>query len=100
MTGNLLGNLPLQYNDGPDFCTVKDATGGDFALTVQPELLQLMEKALYEAAAAVASIRSRVGQIKKANETAAADSSFRIENACDQLLEAAASFERAAAHHS
>lgn len=42
----LMGNLPLQYFDGPDYCTVKDATGGDFALTVQPELLKEMEAAL------------------------------------------------------
>lgn len=41
----LLGNLPLQYEDGPDFCTVTDSTGGAFALTVQPELMQLMELA-------------------------------------------------------
>jgi hypothetical protein len=42
----LVGNLPLQYFDGPDYCTVKDATDGDFALTVQPELMKLMEDAL------------------------------------------------------
>jgi hypothetical protein len=42
----LVGNLPLQYFDGPDYCTVKDATGGNFALTVQPELMKLMEDAL------------------------------------------------------
>lgn len=41
----LLGNLPLRYNDGPDYCTVTDATGGAFALTVQPELMRLMERA-------------------------------------------------------
>lgn len=45
-SSSLIGNLPLQYADGPDFCTVKDATGGDFALTVQPELMQMMERAL------------------------------------------------------
>ena len=45
---SLTGNLPLQYTDGPDFCTVKDATGGDFALTVQPELMQMMERALLD----------------------------------------------------
>lgn len=39
----LLGNLPLQYADGPDYCTVTDATGGAFALTVQPELMKLLE---------------------------------------------------------
>ena len=41
----MLGKLPLQYVDGPDYCTVTDATGGAFALTVQPELMKLMEKA-------------------------------------------------------
>lgn len=41
----LRGNTPLQYFDGPDYCTVKDSTGGDFCLTVQPELLQRMEQA-------------------------------------------------------
>lgn len=40
-----LGNLPLQYADGPDYCTVTDATGGAFALTVQPELMKIMEAA-------------------------------------------------------
>lgn len=38
--------LPLQYEDGPDYCTVKDAQGRDFALTVQPKFLQAMERAL------------------------------------------------------
>jgi len=38
--------LPLSYIDGPDYCTVKDATGADFALTVQPKLMQAMEIAL------------------------------------------------------
>ena len=38
--------LPLQYEDGPDFCTVRDAQGRDFALTVQPDLMKAMEKAL------------------------------------------------------
>lgn len=40
--------LPLQYEDGPDYCTVKDAQGRDFALTMQPELMQAMERALRE----------------------------------------------------
>lgn len=40
--------LPLQYEDGPDYCTVKDALGRDFALTVQPKMMQAMEKALRE----------------------------------------------------
>lgn len=40
--------LPLQYEDGPDFCTVRDAQGRDFALTVQPDLMKAMEKALSE----------------------------------------------------
>jgi hypothetical protein len=43
--GELLGNLPPQYVDGPDYCTVTDATGEAFARTVQPELMKLMEKA-------------------------------------------------------
>lgn len=38
--------LPLQYEDGPDYCTVKDAQGRDFALTMQPDLMRAMEKAL------------------------------------------------------
>jgi len=38
--------LPLQYEDGPDYCTVKDAQGRDFALTTQPDLMKAMEKAL------------------------------------------------------
>lgn len=40
--------LPLQYEDGPDYCTVKDAQGRDFALTMQPELMRAMERALRE----------------------------------------------------
>jgi hypothetical protein len=39
----MLGNLPLQYADGPDYCTVTDVTGGAFALTVQPDLMKLLE---------------------------------------------------------
>lgn len=38
--------LPLQYEDGPDYCTVRDALGRDFALTMQPELMKAMEAAL------------------------------------------------------
>ena len=38
--------LPLQYEDGPDYCTVRDAQGCDFALTMQPDLMKAMEKAL------------------------------------------------------
>lgn len=40
--------LPLRYEDGPDYCTVKDAQGRDFALTVQPKLLQKLEQAIGE----------------------------------------------------
>jgi hypothetical protein len=40
--------LPLQYEDGTDYCTVKDAQGRDFALTVQPEMMKAMERALRE----------------------------------------------------
>lgn len=38
--------LPLQYEDGPDYCTVRDALGRDFALTMQPDLMKAMEAAL------------------------------------------------------
>ncbi len=38
--------FPLRYEDGPDYCTVKDARGKDFALTVQPDVLKEMEIAL------------------------------------------------------
>lgn len=41
-----LRRLPLQYEDGPDYCTVKDAQGRDFALTMQPDLMKAMEKSL------------------------------------------------------
>jgi len=37
--------LPLRYEDGPDYCTVTDAQGNSFCLTVQPELLKAMEEA-------------------------------------------------------
>jgi hypothetical protein len=47
-----------------------------------------------EAQALVASIRTRVGQIKHAQENPTADSWLRIEIACKKLVEAAASFER------
>ncbi len=46
MTCSGESKLPLQYEDGPDYCTVRDAQGRDFALTVQPELMKAMEKAL------------------------------------------------------
>ncbi|WP_439398772.1 hypothetical protein ACRQ5Q_15320 [Bradyrhizobium sp. PMVTL-01] len=42
----VLAKMPLQYEDGPDYCTVRDAQGRDFALTVQPDLMKAMEKAL------------------------------------------------------
>ena len=38
--------LPLQYEDGADYCTVRDAQGRDFALTMQPDLMKAMESAL------------------------------------------------------
>jgi hypothetical protein len=44
----------------------------------------------------VASIRSSIGQIKKAQEKPTANSWLKIEIACDKLMDAAASFERAA----
>lgn len=46
MTDSGESKLPLQYEDGPDYCTVRDAQGRDFALTVQPDLMKAMEKAL------------------------------------------------------
>jgi hypothetical protein len=42
----MLARLPLEYIEGQDFCTVRDATGADFALTIRPQLMQLMERAL------------------------------------------------------
>lgn len=46
MTDSGESKLPLQYEDGPDYCTVRDAQGRDFALTMQPDLMRAMEKAL------------------------------------------------------
>lgn len=46
MTDGGESKLPLQYEDGPDYCTVRDAQGRDFALTMQPDLMKAMEKAL------------------------------------------------------
>lgn len=46
MTDSGESKLPLQYEDGPDYCTVKDAQGRDFSLTMQPELMKAMERAL------------------------------------------------------
>lgn len=43
---SLKEKLPLRYEDGPDYCTVTDAQGNPFCLTVQPELLKAMEEAL------------------------------------------------------
>lgn len=40
--------FPLQYEEGPDYCTVRDAQCRDFALTVQPNILKAMERALEE----------------------------------------------------
>jgi len=64
-TAELLGNLPLRYIDGPDYCTVKDATDGDFALTIQPDLLRLMEQAAIE----FASLKARIADLES-NEKA------------------------------
>lgn len=50
-----------------------------------------------EAQAFLASIRTRVGQIKKAQQTPTADAWGQIEIACDKLLDAAKSFERSLA---
>ncbi|MFA5951536.1 MAG: hypothetical protein WC807_14750 [Hyphomicrobium sp.] len=50
--------FPLQYIDGPDYCTVKDATGAYFALTVQPNVMKLMEKAFVELASALSLQKS------------------------------------------
>jgi hypothetical protein len=47
-----------------------------------------------EAEAFLASIRTRVGQIKKAQRTPTVDAWGQIEVACDKLLDAAGSFER------
>lgn len=47
-----------------------------------------------EAEALVASIRARIGQIKREQEKPTADSWLKIEVACDRLLDAAAQFER------
>ena len=90
----LLENLPLRYHDGPDFCTVRDRKGGDFALTVQPELMQLMERAAIEAKATAASIRTRVGQIEKARRNFTADSLYQIERAVAALMQTANDLER------
>ena len=62
----LKGNLPLQYADGPDYCTVTDATGGAFALTVQPELMQAMEAALAAAPAVADPLSDLVSGFAKA----------------------------------
>jgi len=42
----------------------------------------------------IASIRTRVGQIKKAQENLTAGSWHQIELACDKLLDEARTFER------
>lgn len=38
--------LPLKYEDGEDFCTVTDAKGASFALTLWPDRMKQMEAAL------------------------------------------------------
>ncbi len=73
--------LPLQYEDGPDYCTVKDAQGRDFALTMQPALMRAMEKALSDDTAsfmrgpegarlriAIEALRSIHGRLWRDNE--------------------------------
>lgn len=42
---DLKDKLPLHYEDGPDYCTVTDGQHQPFCLTVQPELLKVMEVA-------------------------------------------------------
>jgi hypothetical protein len=46
MVGMAESKFPLHYEDGPDYCTVRDAQGRDFALTMQPDLMKQMERAL------------------------------------------------------
>lgn len=73
--------LPLQYEEGPDYCTVRDAQGRDFALTMQPDLMKAMEKALSDDIArfirgpkdarlviAVEALRSIHGRLWRDNE--------------------------------
>jgi hypothetical protein len=76
--------LPLQYEDGPDYCTVKDAQGRDFALTMQPDLMRSMEKAL----AAVVTTVAQPWQLPKSLplEGFASQPAVRYhENVLDQL---------------
>ena len=80
MTDSGESKLPLQYEDGPDFCTVRDAQGRDFALTMQPDLMKAMEKALSDDIAslmrgpdarlgiAVEALRSIHGRLWRDNE--------------------------------
>lgn len=48
----MLKLFPLQYQDGPDYCEVKDANGASFALTMRPDVMKAMEFALRAAASA------------------------------------------------
>lgn len=80
MTDSGESKLPLQYEDGPDYCTVRDAQGRDFALTMQPDLMKAMEKAFSDDIAsfmrptdkrlgvAVEALRSIHGRLWRDNE--------------------------------
>lgn len=52
MSDEMLKLFPFQYQDGPDYCEVKDANGASFALTMRPDVMKAMEFALRAAASA------------------------------------------------
>lgn len=64
MTDSGESKLPLQYEDGPDYCTVRDAQGRDFALTVQPELMKAMESVMQQFEYELASRRAKAAAEK------------------------------------
>jgi hypothetical protein len=89
--------LPLQYEDGPDYCTVRDAQGRDFALTMQPDLMKAMERALSDDIAKImrAPAQSAVEIQNAGNEAIVPDVSDQdVRWAVNYLLEQiAAKFE-------
>jgi hypothetical protein len=81
--------LPLQYEDGPDYCTVRDAQGRDFALTMWPDLMKAMERALTEDVAELSKppaepdIEAHISRLTQALKSISANT------CCDSCREAA-----------
>lgn len=80
MTEKADSKFPLQYEDGLDYCIVKDANGRDFAMTVQPELMKEMERALREDIARLSRPPAQSCRASQDLETLASEIETHISN--------------------